>query len=121
MAGYRGSWVGIVDPKHAEALAFKEALPWLNKKKLSCVHLELDSLGVVLAFKGKEMDSSYMGAIIKECRTIFKELRSCSVYYERRSPNSVAHAFARETISISECKEWCDAPFFLISVLNSIL
>lgn len=117
-AGYGGFWVGIVDHKHAEALAFKEALSWLKKKKLSYVHLELDSLGVVQDFKGKEMDSSYMGAIIEKCRTIFKDLRSYSVYYVRRSANSVAHVLAREIGSVFECKEWCDVLFFLIDVLN---
>ncbi|XP_074363333.1 uncharacterized protein LOC141703795 [Apium graveolens] len=50
VAGYGGFWTGIVDPKVAEALTFKEALSWLKRKGISCVNIELDSLAVVQAF-----------------------------------------------------------------------
>lgn len=44
IAGYRGILLGIVDPKIAEALAFREALSWLKKMQVSQVFVKLDSL-----------------------------------------------------------------------------
>lgn len=43
MAGYGGSSVVVVNPKHADALTFKEALSWLKKMRISYVHIQLDS------------------------------------------------------------------------------
>lgn len=63
VAGYGGFWPGIVEPKVAEALAFKEALSWLKRRGISCVYIELDSLNVVQAFDSKTRDSSYVGEI----------------------------------------------------------
>lgn len=117
VAGFGGSYAGVVNPKHAEALAFKEALSWLKRKRLNHVHIELDSLAVCQAFGSKMLDSSYFGSIIDDCRSIVKDLGSCSVYFIRRSANSVAHALAREAGSLSDRKEWCDVPSFLIDVL----
>lgn len=121
IAAYGGFWAGIVDPKIAEALAFKEALSWLKRRRCSDVHIELDSLAVVQAFESNSKDSSYLGAIIEDCHSIVKDLGSYSVYFIRRSANTVAHVLARETGSMSEWKEWCDVPFFLIDVLHSDL
>lgn len=121
VAGYGGSWVRVVNPKHVEALAFKEALSWLNKKRIPLVHIELYSLAVVQAFESKQLDSLYLGSIIEECHSIVKDLRSYSVYFVRRSANSAAHIIAREAGSMSDRKEWLSMPSFLIDVLSSDL
>lgn len=111
--------MGIVDPKIAEALAFRQALSWLKPLKISQVFIELNSLNVVQAFHNSSKDSSYFKSIILDCSSIVKGLRSYSVYFVRRSTNVAAHTIAnvREAISMTDREEWFTAPSFLIDVL----
>lgn len=47
IAGYVGSFAGVLDPTTAEAIAFREALSWLKNRRVHQVYIELDSLTVV--------------------------------------------------------------------------
>lgn len=92
---------GVLDPKIVEALACKESLSWLKLKKISSVHIELDSLVVVHAFDSQRKDSFYFGSIIDDCKLVVKDLGSYSMYFVRRSTNSAAH-----TLSYSISRGW---------------
>lgn len=74
LAGTGGQFRGIVDPKVAEAMTFREALSWLKRMEILRVVIELDSLCVVQAFRQNPKDSSYFGAIILDCCSIVKVL-----------------------------------------------
>lgn len=66
----------------AEAMAFREALSWVKKRDNSNVLFELDSLTVVQAMKRRKgEDRSYFGALISDCATMLKDLRSSNVYF----------------------------------------
>lgn len=121
IAGYGGNLMGIVDPRTAEAMAFREVLSWLKRLHISQVFIELDSLGVVQAFHSNLSDDSYFGSIVKDCSDIAKDLRSYLVYFIRRSANSTAHYVAREASFLSDRKEWFSAPSFLIDVISQDL
>lgn len=69
-AVYGGSFIGVSDPKMAEAMAFHEALSWLKKLQTSRVYIELDALGVVQAFRNNRNDASYIGLVINDCISI---------------------------------------------------
>lgn len=119
-ARYGGQFVGINDPKIAEALAFREALSWVKRREISNVLFELDSLTVVQAMKRRKgEDRSYFGALISDCAIIMKDLRSSCVYFVRRSANIAAHTIAREASSMSGPEEWLLTPSFLIDVIQN--
>lgn len=88
---FSGQFMRIVDPKFAEARAFREALTWLKGLSVPKVLIELDSLGVVQAFRHKDKDTSYFGAFMPDCQFIVKYLRSYSVYFDRHTVSSAAH------------------------------
>lgn len=50
VAAYGGKLEGIVDPKIAEAMTFREALSWLKNRNSSQVYIELDCLGLSTRF-----------------------------------------------------------------------
>lgn len=86
------SWVWrqfcwVLNPKITEAIMFREVLSWLKKRRVDQVHIELDFLIVVQAFKNKKKDSSYLGSIIADCHLFIKDLRSYSMYFVKRSAN----------------------------------
>lgn len=119
VAGCGGNLWGIIDPKVAEAMAFREALSWLKRLAATNVFIELDSLGVVQAFRNNSDDASFLGSIIRDCCTLVKDLRSYSVYFIRRSANLAAHTIARVANSRSDREEWSSIPSFLIDVIVS--
>lgn len=97
IAGYGGQMQGITDPKIAEAMAFRETLYWLKNRNVNNVCMELDVQMVAQAMRRKRRDDfSYFGEIIQDCLEIVKDLRSCSIYFVRRSANVAAHMIARE-------------------------
>lgn len=117
LAGCGGHLMHSIDPKIAEAMAFREALSWLKKRGVSNVFIELDSLSVVQAVQSPKQDISYFGSIIDDCSTILKDLGSFMIYFVRRSANVAVHLIARKTTSLTDCKEWFSIPPFLIDVL----
>lgn len=117
VAGLGGVFLGVVDPKLAEAMAFREALSWVNRKALENVVFQLDALGVVQAWSRKKRDISYFGDTIDDCLCICKDLRSYSVKFVRRSANIAAHSIARKAISLSERKEWVSVSSYLSNVI----
>lgn len=121
VVGLGGCFEGVTDPKQAEAMDVKEALTWLKSKGINQVHIELDCLAVVQAINSKKTDMSYFGSIIADCKLIVQDLGSFSLYFVRRSANAAAHTLAREAGSLTERKEWCDVPFFLIDVVHNDL
>lgn len=110
VAGLGCVFPGIVDPKLDEAMAFREALSWVNRKALKNVVFQLDALGVV--WSRKKRDLSYFGDTIDDYLCICKDLRSHSVKFVRRPANIAAHSIVREAISLTERKEWVSIPSF---------
>ena len=56
-----GRLVGALDPRVAEALAFREALSWLKNLDKQQVYIELDNLSVVETIRTKTCDNSFFG------------------------------------------------------------
>lgn len=121
VAGYGGAFLGDLDPKIAEAMAFREALSWVKGNDMANVVFELDSMLVIQAIRKKCQDRSYFGDIIDDCSCIFKDLRSSKVRFVRRSANMTAHNIAREAISMPDRREWTSVPSFLSIVISQDL
>lgn len=86
---------GIVSSVVAEAMAIKEALSWIDRMRWSKVSLESDCLVVIQAIRSKVKMRSCLGGIIEECRWYLKSLNKVSLYFVKRSANTVAHTLAR--------------------------
>lgn len=96
-AGYRGNFWDIIDPKIAEAMAFREAFSWLKNLAITNVFIELDSVGVVQAFRNNSKDNSFLGSIIKGCWTLCKEFKILLSLF-----HVAAHTIARVANSSSD-------------------
>lgn len=76
VAGGGGQFLGIIYPKIAEVMAFREALSWLKNLEVGKVCIEMDALSVVQAMRRKKgEDLSYFGSVIADCFTIIQDLR----------------------------------------------
>ena len=63
-----------MDPAIAEAMGCRDALSWLKNQNYSRVILELDAQQVVHALNGSNIDLSYFGVLIGDCKSIAKDL-----------------------------------------------
>ncbi|KAK3206917.1 hypothetical protein Dsin_020963 [Dipteronia sinensis] len=115
----RFGWVKCpFDAGLAEALSFHDALSWLQVHSFFKVIMEIDALKVFQALKSQASDPNYFGPIIDECKVFLKEINDCNVCYVRRSANTVAHALARASCSVSDVHVWGSVPpYFLCNAL----
>ncbi|XP_073275463.1 uncharacterized protein [Primulina huaijiensis] len=109
---------GSVGIKDAEAMAFKEALSWIESMNVQEVIFESDSKIVVEAISSETEDNSEFGAIISECREVIRQKPSFSVCFTRRQANKVAHNLARASCFHARPSIWNTPPDFIIDVLN---
>ena len=73
----------------AEAMAFKEALSWMDLRKWHEATVESDCLGVVQAIRSQVVMRSYFGSVIEECRRLLQRLNNVSLFFVKRSANMV--------------------------------
>lgn len=106
VAALNGVYIGCNDPKLAKAYGVREALSWLKKKQAENVIVEIDYQGFVQCFHRSSEDSSLLGLIVDDCKTIAKDIESCKVEFVRRTTNGVAYKLARVALSMSGKKEW---------------
>ena len=85
----------------AEAMAFKEALSWMDSKGWHSATIESDCYVVVKAVRRIVPMRSYLGIIIKDCRRILHRLNKISLLFVKRSTNMVAQQLARESYYLS--------------------
>uniref|UniRef100_A0A803P2K0 RNase H type-1 domain-containing protein n=1 Tax=Cannabis sativa TaxID=3483 RepID=A0A803P2K0_CANSA len=109
---------GHVDPSLAEAMEVREALSWIKSYPWQNVTLETDSLVVVQALR-RSMDMiSLFGLVIKDCKNFLATMCNVSIFFVKRSANSVAHAFARASSSYPDCTfSLGDVPTVLLPML----
>ena len=113
-----GLW-HLYDPLLAEAIALKETLGWLVKKEVSQVVIESYCLTLVQAISSKQFDSSPIGLVIQECRSLLHQLHNSHLFFVKRSANQAAHTLARVASSMSGQGEWLSSPpSFLFDVLH---
>uniref|UniRef100_A0A803PEK6 Reverse transcriptase domain-containing protein n=1 Tax=Cannabis sativa TaxID=3483 RepID=A0A803PEK6_CANSA len=109
---------GDVNPALAEAMGVREALSWIKTLSLHKCVLETDSLVVVQAIRSSIDMISLFGLVIKDCKELLATLRNVSIYFVKRSVNSVAHAFARASSSYPDCVfSLGDVPTELLPIL----
>ncbi|CAI9773810.1 unnamed protein product [Fraxinus pennsylvanica] len=122
----RGSFVaakiipvrGITDPLIAEALGVREALSWLKVRFPAVQIIEMDSLLVYNALQKYEVDNSYFGLLIEECRFLALDMPNVKFSWVRRSANQVAHTLAKAASSFHDTIEWSNySPLFISNVL----
>ncbi|XP_073025183.1 uncharacterized protein [Primulina eburnea] len=109
---------GSVGIKNAEAMAFKEALSWIEGMDVQEVIVESDSKIVVEAISTEKEDISEFGAIISECRKVIRQRPSFRVSFARRQANKVAHNLARASCFYARPSIWITPPDFILDVLN---
>lgn len=100
-----GSW----SPREAEALSMNEALSWVTLRGGQYCIFETDSQVLVAACKGGQGETIF-GTIVGDCIELMKHIKPVLVKFVYRSANCVAHALARATYSMSEAREWVNAP-----------
>lgn len=91
----------LVTPIMAEAMAFKEALSWMEEHGWYDATVESDCLGVVQAIRSRMAMRSYFGSIVEDCRVLLQRLHNVTVFFVKRSANMVAHHLARESYYLS--------------------
>lgn len=87
----------------------KEALSWLITRRNQHCIIESDSQILVNACKGSPGEAIF-GTIVGDCIQILKHINPVLVRFVYRSANSVAHALAKATYSMSEDREWVATP-----------
>ena len=118
IAAKNGLLVGFFDPFLAEIMSCREVLSWLKTLGINKVIVEMDALNVFHALINSNMDFSYAGSIIDDCKILAQDLFDCSFAFVKRSANQVAHTLARVTGSMSDLGEWfLDYPLFISRVL----
>ncbi|XP_019167881.1 PREDICTED: uncharacterized protein LOC109163586 [Ipomoea nil] len=109
--------LGEEDPFTAEVLGVKEALTWIKSQAFSNVMIESDCLNFCTAFNSCFSDFSYVGLIVKQCKSIAMDIGNVSVSHIKRSVNRVAHELARATVSRAVSGVWTSVPPDCISHL----
>ncbi|XP_019163496.1 PREDICTED: uncharacterized protein LOC109159839 [Ipomoea nil] len=105
------------DPFVAESLAVMTTLNWLREQHFNNIILESDCLNLCTAFNSNCNDFSYIGLIVKQCRSIAKDIGVSTLSHVRRTANCVAHALARATDSMTGSGMWLHVPPDCISDL----
>ncbi|XP_031094369.1 uncharacterized protein LOC115998848 [Ipomoea triloba] len=105
------------DPYIAETMAVKEALTWLKSRNISHVVVESDCLNFCSTFNSLSPDLSYAGLIVKQCRSIARDIGDIVVCHVKRSANHVAHVLAQVASSFPVLTMWDSIPPSCISDL----
>ncbi|XP_019160107.1 PREDICTED: uncharacterized protein LOC109156727 [Ipomoea nil] len=117
VAAFNSRFACARDPLLAESMAAKEALSWLKANDFRNLILESDSLLFCNRFVSSSLDLSYVGLVVKQCRSIANDIRNVSVHHVKRSANHVAHVLARVTGSSPVLGSWFSVPPSCISHL----
>ena len=72
VAAKNGLIVSSFDPFLAEALSWRKALSWIKNLGFSKVIMELDALTVYNALVNSNMDFSYVGSVIDDCKILHR-------------------------------------------------
>lgn len=76
-------------------IAIRKALSWLKGQQWNEVEVESDCLVAIQEIRSKVSMISPFGKVVDSCRCFFRELKTTSLSYIRRSVNEVAHYLAR--------------------------
>lgn len=85
----------LVPPVVAEAMAFKEALSWVDARGWHDAVVESDCLSMVQAIRSHVPMRSYFGLIIEDCRELLRRLNKIGLFFVKRFANMVAHQVAK--------------------------
>lgn len=91
----------LVTPMLAETMAIKEALSWIDRTPWQQVTIEFDCLAVVQAIRGTTHMRSHFGQLVEECRVLMERLNNISLFFVKRSANTVTHKLVRESYDYS--------------------
>lgn len=111
--------VGLFSPRVAEAIAFKEALSWIQAEGWTHVCCEGDSLDVVHAIESAFLlDLTSFGAVINDIKTLVRSWRgNCGVAAVPRTANSAAHCLAQATRNPVSVGAWRGVPPNFLNVV----
>jgi ribonuclease HI len=106
-----------------EALGLHSALQWFSDMQMNNVDFETDSKLTADAFCSTRNDLSEFGCIVSSCRSLFSTFFSNSrVEFVRRQANVVAHALAREAMSLASPAIYFEIPNCIETlIINEIL
>ena len=97
-------------------MSCKKALNQLKNLGFIKVIIEMDALNVYNALVKSNMDLSYDGSIIDDCKILAQDLVECA--FVKRSANRVAYTLARAVDSMSDLGEqFYDLPSFISGVM----
>ncbi|KAL8460076.1 hypothetical protein ACS0TY_031839 [Phlomoides rotata] len=103
---------GLYASDESEAIGLFEALTWVAELNLRNVLIEIDAKLVVDAFNTPRLDSiSVFGDIIEACKHKFRTHPHCSVGWDVREENFVAHRLARIARDSPSPFTWVELPF----------
>ncbi|XP_019152214.1 PREDICTED: uncharacterized protein LOC109149045 [Ipomoea nil] len=102
-------WTGTYSPREAEAVAIREALSWSKQHSIEYLHVETDSLLVVQGLSSPGSVTSF-DLLLVDVKDSLSAFAHCCISFAKRSANRTAHLLARESVSLSERKEWTSVP-----------
>ena len=106
-----------------ETLGLHSALQWLRDMQFDNVNFETDSKLTTDTFLSTRNDLYEFGCIISSCRSLFRNFVSnFRVEFVRRQANEVAHALAREAVSLVSPAVYYDIPTCIETlIINEML
>ncbi|XP_074348990.1 uncharacterized protein LOC141688433 [Apium graveolens] len=93
---------GASTPALAEVIDIKEALSWMKEEQWNKVVVESDCLVAVQAIRSQVPMRSPFGKVVEDCKKLFKESQTISLFFVRQSANEAAHYIARESYSFPD-------------------
>ncbi|XP_038690886.1 uncharacterized protein LOC119989439 [Tripterygium wilfordii] len=111
---------GPLNPLFAESIAAREALVFTKSLNCHDVVLEGDSLLVIKALEGNEVDLSENGLCIATTKNMLDSFVHVKFSHVKRSANYVADTLAKYALSNYDSHEWFgEKPAFLLHVIET--
>ncbi|CAL8113669.1 unnamed protein product [Prunus armeniaca] len=100
----------VSSPKHAEALALREALLFAKDIGPGPKLIEIDAQGVLHSVQDAQEDRSYLSCLFSDCKFFLSQLENTSIKFAFREANRAAHRLARLAIPLLETFTWLQDP-----------
>ncbi|XP_074352247.1 uncharacterized protein LOC141691405 [Apium graveolens] len=87
----------LINPMLAETMAIKKVLNWIDGTPWQRVMIKSNCLAVIQAIRCTTSMRSHFGRFVEDCRVFMQRLNNISLFFVKRSANTVAHKLARQS------------------------
>ncbi|XP_068312517.1 uncharacterized protein [Pyrus communis] len=108
----------ILSPLQAEAMAERACSSWADSRGFRNFFLEGDSLQIEMALRDASTNTSSIGQLVEDTKSILGAITEELCTHVRRQANTVANRLARFSLNVGSQCEWSDQPpSFIIDLL----